>query len=78
MEFEIEKYAMLIIVTVKQHITEVIEQQNQDKIKRLGERKTYKYLSILEVDAIKQVAMKEKNRIVSQRKKLLETKQLKI
>ena len=34
----------------------------QDKIKTLGEKETYKYLDILEVDIIKHVEMKEKLR----------------
>ena len=33
---------------------------NQDKIRTLREKETYKYLGILEVDTIKQVEMKEK------------------
>ena len=32
----------------------------QERIKTLGEKETYKYLGILEVDTIKQVKMKEK------------------
>ena len=31
------------------------------KIRKLGEKETYKYLGILEADPIKQVKMKEKN-----------------
>ena len=37
-----------------------MELLNQDKIRMLGEKETYKYLSILEADTIKQVEMKEK------------------
>ena len=33
---------------------------NQEKIRTLGEKETYKYLGILETDTIKQVEMKEK------------------
>ena len=41
-------------------MTEGIEQPNQDKIRPLGEKKTYKYLEILETDNIKHAEMKEK------------------
>ena len=34
--------------------------RNQDKIRTLREKKTYKYLGILETNTIKQVEMKEK------------------
>ena len=37
-----------------------MEQSNQDKIRTLGEKETYKYLCTLEADTIKQVEMKEK------------------
>ena len=37
-----------------------IELPNQEKIRMLREKETYKYLGILEVDTIKQVEMKEK------------------
>ena len=39
-----------------------MELQNQDIIRTLGEKETYKYLCILEADSIKQVEMKEKIR----------------
>ena len=42
-------------------MTKGIEQLNQDKIRTLEEKETYKYLGILEADDIKQVKMKEKN-----------------
>ena len=44
----------------KWHMMEGIELQNQEKIRMLREKKTYKYLEILEVDTVKQVVMKEK------------------
>ena len=49
---------------------------NEDKIRTLGEKETYKYLDILEVDAIKQVEMKEKikKEYLRRTRKLLETK----
>ena len=53
-----------------------MEQPNQDKIRTLGEKETYKYLGILETDKIKQVEMKEKIKKEYPRRtrKLLETK----
>ena len=44
-------------------LTEGIEPPKQEKISMLGEKETYKYLGILEVDTIKQVEMKEKIQI---------------
>ena len=41
-------------------MTERKELLNQEKIRTLGEKETYKYLGILEADTIKQVVMKEK------------------
>ena len=37
-----------------------MELPNQDKIRMLGKKETYKYLGIFEADTIKQVEMKEK------------------
>ena len=76
MEFSIEKCAILVIKSGKRHQTDRIELQNQDKIRTLGEKKTYKYLSILEADIIKQVKMKEKIKkgYLRRTRKLLETK----
>ena len=45
----------------KRHMTEGIELPNQEKIRTLREKETYKYLGILEADTIKQEEMKEKN-----------------
>ena len=61
MRFGIEKYAMLEKISSKRHMTEEVELANQVVIRTLGEKKTYKYLGILESDTIKQVKMKEKN-----------------
>ena len=60
----------------KWHLTDGIELLNQDKIRTLGEKETYKYLSILEADTIKQVKMKEiiEKEYLRRNKKLLETK----
>ena len=52
MEFGIEKCAMLVMKSGK-HLTGVIELPNQDKIRMLGKKETYKYLGILEADIIK-------------------------
>ena len=51
---------MLVMKSGKGHPTDEIELPNQDKIRTLGEKETYKYLGILEVDTIKQVEMKDK------------------
>ena len=42
----------------KRNMTEGIKQTNQEKIKTLREKETYKYSGILEADTIKQVEMK--------------------
>ena len=51
-EFGIEKCAMLIMKCGNQQMTEKIEPPNEGKIRTLGEKETYKYLGILEVDTI--------------------------
>ena len=53
-----------------------MELSNQDKIRTLGEKETYKYLDILEADAIKQEEMKAKikKEYLRSTRKLLETK----
>ena len=51
---------MLFKKSGKWHLTEEIELPNQDKIRTLGEKETYRYLGILEADSNKQVEMKEK------------------
>ena len=62
MEFGIEKCAMFIMKSGKQHMTEGIELPNQEKTRTLWEKETYKYLGILEADTIKHAEMKEKNK----------------
>ena len=49
---------------------------SQDKIRKLGEKETYKYLGILEADTIKQVEMKDKikKEYLRRTRKPLETK----
>ena len=56
--------------SVKRHLTEGMELPNQDKIRTLGEKETYKY------SCIKQVEMKEeiKKEYLRKIRKLLETK----
>ena len=41
---------------------EGIELTNQERIRMLREKETYKYLGMLEVDTIKQVEMKERKK----------------
>ena len=48
----------------KRRMTEGIELPNQEKIRTFGEKKIYKYLSILEANTIKQVEMKKSNKRV--------------
>ena len=43
MEFGMKKCAMLVIKSRKRHMTEGIELPNQEKIRMLGEKETYKY-----------------------------------
>ena len=76
MEFGIEKCAMLVMKNGKRLMTEGMELANQEKIRTLREKETYKYLGILEADTTKQVDMKEKIKKDSLRRtrKLHETK----
>ena len=60
-EFGIEIYAMLEMKSGKRHLTNEMELPNQDQIRTLGERGTYRHLDILEADTIKQVKIKETN-----------------
>ena len=53
---------MLIMRSRKKQIMEGIELLDKERIKTLGEKETYKYLRILEVDTIKQVEMEEKTK----------------
>ena len=52
MGFCIEKCAMLVMKSGKRHLTDGMEQPNQDKIRTLAENETYKYLGILEASTI--------------------------
>ena len=51
---------MLVMKNGKQNLIDGMKLPNQDKIRTLGEKESYKYLGILETDTIKQVEMKEK------------------
>ena len=53
MDYDIEKCAMLVMKSGKQHRTDGMDLLNQNKIRTLGENKTYKHLGILETDTIK-------------------------
>ena len=53
---------MLEIKSNKRHLTDGMEQPNQDKIRTLDEKETYKYWGVLKADTIKLVEMKEKKR----------------
>ena len=48
-----EKVWHALMKSGKQQITKGIEVPNQEKIRTFGEKETYKYLGILEADAIK-------------------------
>ena len=61
MEFGIEKCTILVMKSGKRCITDGMELPNQEKLRTLLEKGTYKYLGILEADNIKQVEMKERN-----------------
>ena len=76
MEFGIEKCALLILKSGKRYLTDGIELPNQDKVRTLAEKETYKYLGILKTDTIKQVEMKNKiqKEYLRRTRKLLEIK----
>ena len=76
MEFGIEKCAMLVVKSGKQHLIDGMELPNQDKIRTLAENETFNYLGILDADTIKQVEMKNKiqKEYLRRTRKLLETK----
>ena len=64
MEIVMEKCVLLIIKSRKQEMAEGIELPNQEKIRKLGEKETYKYFEILEADTIKQEREKKRNLFV--------------
>ena len=53
---------MLVMKSGKRPLTDGMKLPNQDKIRTLREKETYKYLGNLEAGTIKQVEMKEKLR----------------
>ena len=46
---------MLVTKSNRQRLTDGMELPKQDKIRTLGEKESFRYLGILEVDTIKQV-----------------------
>ena len=50
-------------------MTEGMELPNQEKVRMLGEKETYKYLGIFKADIIKQVEMKNYKRISQENEK---------
>ena len=59
MEFGIEKWATIVMKSGKRHLTDGMKQPNQEKIRTLGEKETYKNLGIIKALTIKQVLMKK-------------------
>ena len=49
MEFDIEKWATLIMKSGKRRITEGIQLSNQERLRTFGGNENYKYLGILEL-----------------------------
>ena len=76
MKFGIEKCAMFVMKSGKRHLMDGMVLPNQEQIRKLGEKETYKYLGILEADIIKQEETKEKikKECFRKTKKLLETR----
>ena len=74
MEFGIEKCAMLVMKSGKRHLTDKMELPNQDKIRMLREKETYKYLGILEADTTNKMKEKIKKEYLRKTRKLRETK----
>ena len=60
MEFGIEKCAKLVMKCGKRHMIERVELLNQEVIRTLEEKETYKYLRILKADTIKLQKWKKK------------------
>ena len=58
MEFDGEKSVVLVMKSGKRHLTDRIELPNQETIRTIVEKETYKYLGVLEADTIKQGEMK--------------------
>ena len=75
LEFAIEECDMLIMRSRNRQTTEGIELLNQEKIRTVREKETYKYLGLLEADTIKQAEMTEKieKEYFRRTRKILET-----
>ena len=71
-EFSIEKCSVLIMKRGKRRMMEGMELPNQEKIRTLGEKETYKYLGILETVTIVEIKEKIENEYL--RRKQFETK----
>ena len=50
MEFGLKKCAILIMKSSKHYLTDGMKLPNQDKIRTLEEKETYKYFGILEAN----------------------------
>ena len=61
MKFSIEKCTLLVMKSGKRHLMDEMELTNQENIRTLREKETYKYLGILEAVTIKQVEMNDEN-----------------
>ena len=72
-----EKCAMLVMKSGKRHMTVGVELLNQQVLRTLGEKETYKYLGILEAGT-KLVEIKENNfkRVVQKNQKITRDKTL--
>ena len=68
MRVGIEKCAMLVMKSGKQHLTNRMELLNQEKIQHSEKMETCKHLEILKADPIKQEKTKEKMKKVSSAK----------
>ena len=73
MEFSIEKYAMLVLKSDIRQLSDRMELQNQEKIRTLGEKETYKYLGKL-TSSNKWRWKDIKKEYLRRTRKLLETK----
>ena len=74
-EFGIEKYAMLIMRSIKRQKIEGMELPNQEKIRTLGEKETYQIFGNIGSGTIKQAEMKEriKKEYLRRTRKLIKT-----
>ena len=61
MDFDIEKYTMLIMKRIKREIIKAIDMPDPERIRTLGEKENYEYLGILEAHTIKTRVDERKN-----------------